>query len=87
MADEKPEIMVSTSDNPYDYWDEFDLWYAWDETHGYHTLALLARVTQTSHDLPTHLEEEDIDSAIKEIVEYNVSGIHILVERKPSSKD
>ncbi|AWN05957.1 hypothetical protein SEA_CRICKO_94 [Streptomyces phage CricKo] len=70
--------MVTTSDNPYNYFTQFDEWYAWD-TPRYGTLSLLARVTRTSDELPLALQEAAIDDAIEEIVTENVSGVHIKV--------
>jgi hypothetical protein len=80
--------MVTTSDNPYNYFTHFDEWYAWDAPR-YGTLSLLARVTRTSDELPLELQEAAIDDAIDEIVTENVSGVHIKVadprEQQPAS--
>lgn len=72
--------MLSTSDNPFNPWTQFDDWYAWDTRENYNTLSLLARVVRTADDLPQALEEQAIEDAIIEIVEENVSGVYIMVE-------
>ena len=42
---------LTTEDNPYDPFDEFDEWFAFDVSQGYHTCAYLARVVATSTEL------------------------------------
>lgn len=71
--------MLSTNDNPYNPFTEWDDWLAWD-TPRYQSLSLLARVTRTSDDLPEQLADQAIEDAIDEIVTENVSGVHIKVK-------
>lgn len=70
--------LLSTKDNPYNPHTHWDEWWTWDFPR-YDSLGLLGRVTRTSDELPPHLEEQAIDDAINEIVEENVSGVHIKV--------
>lgn len=71
--------MLSTVDNPYNPFTEFDQWNAYDEQVGHYTLSLLARITRTSDELSELDQDQAIDFAIEEIVEENVSGVHIKV--------
>lgn len=73
------EHMLSTIDNPFNPFTQFDEWDAWDRRMGYHTLAYLARIVVTSHDLSPADESQAIEDAINEIVEENVLGIYIRV--------
>jgi len=66
--------MVTTEDNPYNYYTEFNEWYAWDTRAGYNTLSLIARRTRSSDALSFQLEVAAITDAINEILEENVSG-------------
>ena len=75
------EVMLSTSDNPYNPFDEFDAWYAFDEQAGYHTPSYLARVTKTSLELSDADQSLAIDLAIDEIVRDNPLGIYIKVTK------
>ncbi len=43
--------MLTTLDNPFDPFSQFDEWYAWDERAGYHTTSFLARIVKTSDDI------------------------------------
>ena len=70
---------LSTVDNPFDPFTEFDQWFDYDESQGYHSSSLLARVLVTSEEIPEILQERDNEEAIDEIVKENVSGIHIKV--------
>lgn len=80
MSSDK-EYMISTKDNPYNYFTEFDQWNRWDQAKGYHTLAYLARVTRTSHELPQALQDAAIDEAIEDILNENPFGPYIKIER------
>lgn len=62
------QCMVSTSDNPYNPFDEFDKWYAFDRSNGYHSLSYLARVAHTSPDLSEIDYHEEVEDAIDDMV-------------------
>lgn len=68
--------MVTTVDNPYNPFIDYDEWYAFDESHGYYTPALLARVARLSDALSDADEDNAIQIAIDEIVSENVLGIY-----------
>lgn len=68
--------MLTTVDNPYDPFTQYKEWSAYDEEHGHYTPQLLARVAITSEELSETDQDLAIESAIDEIVEFNVSGIH-----------
>jgi nicotinic acid mononucleotide adenylyltransferase len=63
--------MLSTKDNPYDYFSEFDQWYAWDQRAGYCTLAYLDRVLRTSDELSEADQSLAREQAIDDIVKEN----------------
>lgn len=68
--------LITTVDNPFNPFTQFDDWYAFDEQKGYHTSEYLARLTYTSDDLSDDLNEAAIDKAIDEIIEWNLLGIY-----------
>ena len=70
------QTMLTTVDNPYDPFTEWDEWYAFDLAHGYHTPSYLARIVVSSDDLSESEQEEAIVQAIDEIVDLNVLGIY-----------
>jgi len=70
------ESMLSTVDNPFDPFTQYDMWYAFDERLGYHSTLILGRVVKTSEELSDTDQSIAIEDAIDEIVKENVSGMH-----------
>lgn len=76
------QVALTTIDNPHDPWDDYPRWNAFDTEMGYHSSSLLARVVKTSNDLPENLQDQDVETAIDEIVRLNASGRHKKIVRK-----
>jgi hypothetical protein len=72
--------MLTTVDNPYDPFIQFDEWYEFDEAAGYNTTQYLARITISSPELSEADQSVAIENAIDEIVEQNLLGIYKKVE-------
>lgn len=70
------EHMLTTIDNPYNPATEWEAWFAFDESSGYKTTALLARVAKTSDELSDADQSLAIEEAIDEIVRENVNGMY-----------
>lgn len=68
--------LVTTIDNPFDPFKQFDDWYRFDNDHGYHTCEYLARVAKTSNDLSEEANAEAINVAVDEIVRLNINGMY-----------
>lgn len=83
MADDTVQYMLTTVDNPWDPFTNFDEWRAFDEAQGYHTSAFLARVVRSSGALSEEQQQVDIETAIDEIVSENLLGLY----RKVSNID
>jgi hypothetical protein len=77
----EPEYMLTTVDNPFDPFTQFDEWMAYDVMMGYNTAAFLARVARVSDDLSEPDQQLAISLAIEEICEENVSGMWRKVSR------
>lgn len=75
-------LALTTEDNPFDPFDEFEEWFNFDVTQGYQTCAYLARVTTTSTDLTEADQVEATNEAIQEILELNLTGNYQVVERE-----
>jgi hypothetical protein len=74
--------MLSTIDNPHSPFDDFAAWYAYDIASGYHTASLLGRVVVTSDQLSEADYDQAIEFAINEIINENVLGIYIKVQKE-----
>jgi hypothetical protein len=73
--------MLTTFDNPFDPFTQWDEWYAWDQNAGYHTPGLLDRISRVADDLSEADQYLAVQWAIDEIVRENVSGMHRKVQR------
>ncbi len=62
------ECMITTTDNPYDYFTQFDQWYMYDISHGHKTCSLLARIAKTSIHLSDFINQLEIERAIDQII-------------------
>lgn len=79
------DCLLSTSDNPYNPFDDFIHWYQYDIAKGYNTCAYMARVCETS-ELSNREERAAYNKAAEEAVLLNLTGNRILVTR-PGSLD
>jgi hypothetical protein len=77
--------MLTTFDNPYDPFEEYDEWFAFDARMGYHTPGLLDRIAIVSEELSEADQSLALEQAIDEIVSENVTGMHRKVSRETES--
>ena len=70
------QVMLTTIDNPFDPFKDFDKWLEYDLAKGYNTCAYLARVAKVSSEIPENLNRLEIEQAIDEICNYNILGIY-----------
>jgi hypothetical protein len=75
MAD-SIEYMLTTVDNPFNPFTDFDSWLAYDTACGYHTASFLDRIVKQSDDLSDADQQLAIQLAIDEIVSENVLGLY-----------
>lgn len=75
------ELMLSTIDNPYNPFKNFNEWLAYDIEKGYGTCELLAMIAKTSDSLSESENQIEIDQAIKEIIKMD-PNFYISVENK-----
>lgn len=73
--------MLSTIDNPYSPYYDWDRWYQFDTSHGYNSSSLLARFAFVSEELSSKDQELAVEQAIDDIIELNPLGIHIKVTK------
>ena len=78
---------LTTVDNPYDPFTQYDAWYRFDEDMGYHTCSYLARIARTSDQLSDAENEQEIERAIDDIIKYNPLGIYRMVRDTSTAKE
>jgi hypothetical protein len=81
MAIDSDEHMLTTVDNPWNPFTNYDEWYSFDRDMGYDTPGFLARVSKVSLDLSSPDVELSIEQAIDDICSQNVSGLYVKAER------
>ena len=73
--------MLTTVDNPYDPIDDFINWYMFDVEKGYNSCSYLARIAKTSEQFTDTENEEEIERAIDEIIQYDFRNIYVKVKK------
>lgn len=68
---------LTTVDNPYDPFEEFDQWFNYDTEQGYYSCGYLARIARTSDALTDEENDKEVSRAIDEIVDNDFMGIYI----------
>jgi hypothetical protein len=73
--------MLTTIDNPWNPFTNYDEWWQFDRTHGYDSPGLLARVANVSLDLSEADQDLAVEQAIDEICTQNVNGMYTKATR------
>lgn len=73
------ECMLTTVDNPFDYFTQFKSWFNYDIEKGYYTCAYLARIAKLREDMSEQEENEEIERAIDEILTLNPLSCYLKV--------
>ena len=67
-------VFLTTLDNPYDYFTQFDEWNAFDMAKGYNTCSYLARIALTSTEMSDKDYEDAVEDAVNEALRLNITG-------------
>lgn len=68
--------MLTTIDNPYNPFDQFDDWYRYDNDLGYGSCQYLARIARVSDSLTEREYDEEIERAIDEIIALDIFNVY-----------
>lgn len=80
------DYMLTTIDNPYNPFKQFEDWFAFDCQKGYFTCSYLARLANTSDSLSDVENEEIIDDAMQEIIDLDPIGIYMKISENTEPK-
>lgn len=73
--------MLTTFDNPYDPFEQFQSWFLFDVEKGYNSCAYLGRIARTSEQLSDEENNIIIEEAIDDIIKYDFMNIYKKVKR------
>lgn len=79
------EHMLTTVDNPFNPFTNYDEWSSFDEAAGYFTSSFLARIVLSSDELSEADQDLAIEQAIDEVVNENVLGLYRKVSMETAS--
>lgn len=74
--------MLTTLDNPFNPFTEFDKWLEFDTEKGYNTLNYIARFAHISDELSEADEIEENNSAINKVLELNIYGNFVKITKE-----
>ena len=77
---------LTTFDNPYNPFEQFDEWFLYDVEKGYNTCSYLARIARTSDEFTDEENNQEILRAIDEIVRYDFLNIYKKVKKSDYEK-
>ena len=72
---------LTTIDNPYDPFDQFDDWYRYDCDKGYNSCSYFDRFAKTSDSLSDSENNKEIERAIDEIIKYDFMNVYKKIKR------
>ena len=70
------KVALTTFDNPYDPFTQFQNWFLYDVEKGYNSCAYLARIARTSEEFSDDENDQEIERAIDEIIKYDFLNIY-----------
>lgn len=73
--------MLTTFDNPYDPFTQFEQWFHYDMEKGYNSCEYLARISRTSEEFTENENNLQIEKAIDEIIQFDPFNIYKKVSR------
>jgi hypothetical protein len=80
-------VMLTTIDNPFNPYKDFEKWLNYDEEKGYRTLETVARVANVSDEMPDKLYEKEVERAVDFLVRMNALGIYKKITKEESLRN
>lgn len=81
------ECKLTTIDNPYNPFDQFDDWLRFDKDNNYNCCERLARIAKISDDFTQKEIDEENERAIDEIIKYDFLNIYTKAVREIPETD
>lgn len=81
------DCALTTFDNPFDPFTQFDSWFLFDTEKGYYSCSRLARVAKLSDDMSEQETNDEIERAIDEIIKYDFMNVYKKVKRNKANAE
>ncbi len=75
-------VALTTVDNPYDPFTQFQKWFLFDVEKGYNSCAYLGRIARTSEEFTDEENDAEIERAMDEIIQYDFMNVYKKVRKK-----
>lgn len=76
------QVAITTFDNPYDPFKEFESWFMFDAEKGYNTCSYLARIADITDSMSEQEANAEVERAIDEIIKYDFMNIYKKVKKE-----
>ena len=80
LLSKKKELKITTFDNPFSPFTQFDEWYTFDTSHGYDTLGTLSRMTMSSKQLSIADQNRILENAFFDLIKLFPSTYKLVLE-------
>ena len=77
--------MLTTFDNPFNPFENFNEWFRFDTDKGYNSCGFVDRIARTSDALSDEENDREIERAIDEIIKYDFMNIYKKVKDTKSA--
>ena len=81
------QYALTTYDNPFNPFDNFQEWFSFDTEMGYNSCSLLMRIANVTDDMSDTEETLEIERAIDQIIKYDFLGIYEKVAKELNIPD
>lgn len=71
---ENLDFSISSIDNPFSFFTEFENWKRFDEDKGYYTMNLIARLLSPSQELTDEEQKKEWQEACEDILRLNIGN-------------
>ena len=75
-------VNITTTDNPFDPFDDYLSWFLFDIEKGYYTSSKLGRLTHLSDEMTEKEELEEVERAIDELISIDPLDIYVKITRE-----
>lgn len=79
--------MLTTTDNPFDPFDQFISWFMYDIEKGYYSCSRLARIARIEDEMTEQEVDAEIERAIDELIKLDFTDKYKKVERNETQND